>query len=522
MKRFLNYLLSITILLISIIACESDFDNVGVDLVDNNTFDTEKATYEVNAYTKNIIRSRAENTPEAPIGVYNRNEFGIFRGNLASQLVLPSSTDFGLNATVDAVVIDIPYDATRLEEDQTGGLPNFQLNEVYGDHQSSSFTFKVFKLGTFLNSLDPADPTQFNEYYSDKTYNKLDELYSNTNFTFNPDDTVFYVDRLDFPDAIRDTIKRDDVSPSLKLQLDNNYFQTNFINNSGTSVLENQDNFNVFFNGLYFESTGINGSLMMLNMSAASLTIYYSNDVLTDETVGSIVQDLNNDGDTDDTDVPVRTKQNMVFTLNGIRASNYDRDYSGSDANNALDNTAISDKIYIQGAAGSIADIDAFVNVDLNAVRNENWLINEADIVCYIENDIDNTIPDRLFLYRLDDNNNGNNEDIQITDIISEGEAVYDGVLQNDDDENPIKYRFRITDYVSEILKNEDPLEPVRLGIKTYHVSDLPNINNSADIIVREFSWDPKGVVIYGNDIPASDTNYDKRLKLEIYYTKLN
>jgi len=30
------------------------------------------------------------------------------------------------------------------------------------------------------------------------------------------------------------------------------------------------------------------------------------------------------------------------------------------------------------------------------------------------------------------------------------------------------------------------------------------------------------GTILYGNNIPFGDSNYDKRLKLEIYYTKPN
>ena len=63
MKNILTYFAIIAVLILSIVACESDFENIGVNLVDNDNFDTNKATYEVNAYTKNVLKSRVENIP---------------------------------------------------------------------------------------------------------------------------------------------------------------------------------------------------------------------------------------------------------------------------------------------------------------------------------------------------------------------------------------------------------------------------------------------------------------------------
>jgi hypothetical protein len=34
--------------------------------------------------------------------------------------------------------------------------------------------------------------------------------------------------------------------------------------------------------------------------------------------------------------------------------------------------------------------------------------------------------------------------------------------------------------------------------------------------------YNPLGTVLFGNNIPSTDPNYAKRLKLEIYYTKPN
>lgn len=534
MKNSLKYLSFIVVIIISIVACETDFDEVGVNLVDNNVFDTEKAIFEVNSYTKNVLKSRVDNITLNPLGVYNTSNFGLLKANVATQLNLPSEIDYGLNPTIDEVIIDIPYNSTRdTDGDFEDGKPKFILNNIYGD-QEAPFNLTVSRLETFLNQLDPIDPTRLKKYFSDKIYNKSIELY-NENFTPSKNDTVYYVRRADFDTTDGgetvmdfDTIKKSDLTPSIKLPLNNDFFTTNFINNSTGDEFDTQDKFNIFFNGLFFESEGSNGSMLMLNFNAANLTIYYSNDVLTDET--TITGDLNDNGTTDDVDVPVRTKQTLTFGFFGIRANSFERNYAGSFAESALDNINENKKLYIQGAQGSIVSLDAFANMDINAIREENWLINEANLVLNIDQNLSSEeVPNRLFLYKLDDNNDAINEDAQILDILTEGEIALDGYLQNEDDDNdeettedPLKYRFRITDYISEILKNEDPTQPVKFGIKVFHTTDLPNVQIPGDTIVKEFSFDPRGVVIYGNDYIPSDSDYSKRLKLEIFYTKLN
>lgn len=532
MRNFLKYLAIITLVIISIVACESDFEDIGVGLVDNNTFDTDKINFEVLGYTKNVEKSRVDNLSVNSLGVYNNTNFGITRAGIATQMSLPTGgVDFGLEPTIDAIVLDIPYDATR-DGSETDGKPKFNLNNIYGN-QGVEFNLVVSQLNTFLNSLDPEDPTKPKKYYSDRTYNKLSELFAGA-FKPNAKDTVLYVRRVEFDflddDNVMvddyDTIKKSDLAPSIKLPLDHDFFRTNFVENTNEDDFDSQEKFVQFFNGLLFESEGDDGSVMLLNFVGTTLNIYYTNDVLTDETD----TDLNNDGDTDDTDVPVRTKQTMSFGFNGVRTNPFSKVYSGSPAENALDNINENKKLYIQGAQGSLVSLDAFNNVDLATIRAENWLINEANIVFYIDQDVSgDVVPPRLFLYKLDDNDDETNDNTQILDILTEGEAIYDGNLQKDDDdgnddttESPLKYRFRITDYLSEVLKKEDATEPVKFGIKAFHATDLPNEQNPDDIIVRDFSWDPRGVVLYGNDYLESDPDYDKRLKLEIFYTKLN
>ena len=88
--------------------------------------------------------------------------------------------------------------------------------------------------------------------------------------------------------------------------------------------------------------------------------------------------------------------------------------------------------------------------------------------------------------------------------------------LQFDTDGNPEKYVFKITDYVSDLIKSDDPADLVKLGIRVFNPSDAPTA--ITDLAMRHFSWTPKGVVLYNHN----SSNNDKRVKLSISYTELN
>lgn len=515
----IKYIAIFSIVLMSVIACEKDFQNVGVGLVDNDLFTTDKETFEVVTYNHNVSASRISNGNPHLLGVIKDDTFGLLKASVIGQLRL-GSIIFSDNMSIDAVILDIPYYATKLDDNEDS-TPNFELDSIIGN-QDIEFNISIYENGTYINSLDPLNPTQRKKYYSDETYIKKAQLYSGQ-FKPNKNDTVFYIDRrfLDGDPLTvddRDTIKKETVIPSIKIPLDTTFFRTNFIDQQDSGAFDSNDSFINYFRGLIIEADGTDGSLMTLAMSNAVMTFYYTNVVLKDES--TTTGDLNGDGDTNDTDVPVKTKQAAAFNLNGLISGTYDRDYSQatSDINTKLTNPDTDngeDKLYIQGAAGSIALIDLFKDFDaaqLDEIRDENWLINDAKLTLYVENQSDTIIPQRLYLYNYENNS-------QILDAMTEAPLrEFDGALRKDDDNKPLKYEFTITDYISEVLKSDDPLSLKQLAIKVSHPSDGPTAEN--DTIIKDFSWNPKGVVVKGNKLTSATD--EQRLKLEIFYTITN
>jgi hypothetical protein len=232
-------------------------------------------------------------------------------------------------------------------------------------------------------------------------------------------------------------------------------------------------------------------------MTNAKMTIYYSKTV--DETAD---QDLNGNGTKGETGI--RTSHNYAFLFGNLKANYFDRSYTNSKQSGA-------DRLYVQGAAGSLATIDLFVGQNLSELQNKNWLINDANLTFYVDQNASSDIaPEQLMIYNYQENS-------QITDMITEGTNVVGGYLEYDDDGKPYKYVFKITDYISELLKSDEPLDLVKLGIKVYNnPTDAPV--SVSDLIVREVSWTPKGVVLYNHNASAAE----KRVKLQISYTELN
>ncbi len=543
----LKYITLSLIVFTSIVSCEKDFENVGGELVDNGVFSTNKQEFELVSYSKNIEASRVDNIDflgtgaklGITFGVYKTPAFGTLNASIVAQVLLPTNgVDWGTSPNLDAVYVEIPYSATRATNNNDGEA-QFTLDNVYGN-TAANFQVEISRLDTYLNLLDPLDPSKKNKYYSDYTFTAGTVLHPSSDFKPRATDTILKFDRelLDVaangynPIMVEDTIKRADTSPFIRFKLDKDFFKTNFIENTTQTQFENADAFVDFFRGLLIKVTGNDGAILSLDFTEASLKLYYTNQE--DKTEDETTIDLNGDGDTDDTNVtyPVRTKNVMVFPIygasRGIRTNSFVRDYNGSDALTALVNPNTTDgekKLYIQGAQGSTAVIDLFKDVDLTELRNKNWLITEASLTFYVDqNASGRDVPEKLLLYKLDpDETNNINENEQLSDATKE--TPYFGGLLEKDGDTPVKYKINITDYISNVLKQEDFVTPTKLGLKPFYFTDaLPTDRTvtDSDLIVKDYSWDPKGVVIYGNNYTQGDADYDKRLRLEIHYTKQN
>ena len=255
----LKYVGLFTFVFFTIISCEKEIEGIGLDIIGNTKFSTGNFSSEVDTDNENVDRVPANRISQYLLGLYADNEFGSVKGSIVSQLLLPSvgnNYDYGTNAAIDSVIIFIPYQSTK-QEDATDGKPVFKIDSVMGDSEVQ-FKLSVYELETFLNTLDPADPSKEMVYYSDKVFEKSSTPFYSDNFKINPNDTVAYIKRY-MPDGITvydtDTIKTTTVSPSIKLALNEAMIQQIFVDNASGPEFESLDAFTHYFRGFYIEAT---------------------------------------------------------------------------------------------------------------------------------------------------------------------------------------------------------------------------------------------------------------------------
>jgi len=501
----LKYLGLFSIVFFTIVSCEKEIESIGVNLVDNNNFTTNKDTSEVMTTNENIASVPTSGTAVTQylLGVYSDNEFGTLKASIVSQLNLPAigtAYNYGTNYTIDSVVMSIPYQVTKGAK-QSDVKPTFTIDSVFGD-ADVEFQLGIYELKTFLNTLDPNDPSKPAVYYSDKEFLKGDTPFYSGNFKVNPNDTVSYIKRF-MPDGSTfykiDTVKLADVSPSIKIPLNKSAIQQLFVDNAAGTEFQTLDNFQHFFRGFYIEAKDLTSNkshLVSLAMANAKMIIYYSKDENEEATV-----DLNNNGIKGEQGV--RTKHNFDFSFGTLKVNVFERDVPAPHQSG-------ENRLYVQGAAGTIAKIDLFQNENLADLQDNNWLINDASLIFYVDqNAASNIAPEQLYIYNYTDN-------LQLTDVMTEGINAVGGKLERDADGKPYRYVFKITDYISRLLKTNEPLGLVKLGLKVFNPTDVPA--NILDTKIKDFSWTPKGVVLFGQDPSFGD----KRVKLEISYSKIN
>ena len=118
-------------------------------------------------------------------------------------------------------------------------------------------------------------------------------------------------------------------------------------------------------------------------------------------------------------------------------------------------------------------------------------------------------IPSRLYMYRTSSNPSSLTGLSFIKDAYSEN--TFGGNLELDEDENPEKYTFKITDYISDLISGDDDFSPV-LKLKIHNRTDDP----VSSIDFFNYNWNPQAVTLFNQDI----INEGKRAVLKISYSE--
>src|SRR5690606_23919712 len=401
---------------------------------------------------------------------------------------------------IDSVVRTLPYYSTRLENTEAGD-PVYRLDSVYG---GSPFKLSVSRSGFFLNDFDPdANFETRQRYYSDQQEVIENNLVGSpiyVNESFMPSNReVSYRERNEVGEY--DTVS---VSPRMRVKLPVAFFQQNIIDKGGSTELSSNNNFKNFIRGLYFKAEAINqdGSMLLVDFlnSNAGIMIYYTN---TFEEDGEETQEQNS--------YNLRFGENTVNILSQEFPANISQEIASSNDKPGAEN------LFLKGGAGSMAIIELFKDeAELEEIRSKNWLINEANLTFYVNQERipgGETEPTRVFLYNLNNNtilSDYGSDPTAGTEDPNNSVLTHLPALVRGEDGKGTYYKLRITEHIRRVLNGD--IDNVRLGLVV-----TQNVNTISNSAVRPVTEDgisrvpvgsvitPEGTVLHGNLSPNED-----------------
>lgn len=404
----------------------------------------------------------------------------------------------------------------------------YEIDSLIGN-PDASFKLKISELDYYIRAYDPnTNLEKYQKYYSNSTFSEdySGKVLFDDEVKINREELIFYKE--DDPDTEEDEslIIKERLSPRIRVELDNSFFQTKIVDIEGSDQISNFDNFKRYFKGLAFNAYDFSEPLLMfLNFNEAEIRIVYD------------YQKINDNGTPDDTtDDSIDTEESeFKLNFNATKFNSFKNDpYPGYVYSSILDTIENPERVYLKGGEGIMAEIELFKDdngVDLlDEIKSKDWLLNEANLTMYIDQEMLNSSgniiePSRLYLYDLVnqvplvdyfvDNSQGTKPFLNKT--------THGGLIELDDDKNGLLYKIRLTEHIKNIVRNDST--NVKLGLVV-----SSDINNSINIEVQENNLvdftpfastiNPLGTVLIGPN-PSND-KMDKKMKLNLFYTEIN
>jgi hypothetical protein len=524
------------------VSCDSDYNTLGSEIVGDGHYEFDR--YEVqylSAYTVKTGAVQTNNLVVNSLGVFSDPAFGETISSFVTQLELPiSNPDFGIDVTFDSVndsvYLYVPYFSSQTAAGLGIEANTYELDSIYGD-LNGSFDLKIYENGYYLSDFDSQDPTVRQRYYSNQKnlissnvqgvlLNNSINTAENTQFKFSKEEIIIYeTDGYgNYVDAegnvVTDNSQRvikERLAPGMWINLDKTTFQNKIIQASSSNLINNNV-FKEYFKGLFFDvaSNGGASPLAQLDFSKGYVAIQYHSK----------------------NEVGGESRKNIIkLNLKGNTINFFENSFS-QDYQNVLNLPfgINQDYLFIKGGNGSVAFIDLFgpvnpetnVPFELEELRSKNWLINEALLTFSVKNN-NQTDPKRIFVYDADNN-------AVLLDYIYDGTTatdskndkyIHDGFLKVNGNGEALQFVVRIKNHINKIINSDDVLlnKNVRLGVsvtENINISSLANVfeidpENGLEKLPAASVMNPLGTVIYGNTSAIAD---DKKLKLDIYYTK--
>ncbi len=526
-KNLLPKLAAVLFIIVALASCEEDIDIIGSEIVGDNTFIEPDQTNSVIAYSRKLVPIQTNGLSAYQLGVNNNPIYGKSTANLLSQVTLSEiEPEFGDSTSLDSVVLYIPFFS---ETQVVGEETTYKLDSVYGE---DPINISLFESNYFLRNLDPESGFQDSQnYYSDleKTFDNNPGLIGDLIFEiedFVPSDEGFTfptgeVDENDDPIVER-------LAPGLRVKLPVDFFQQKIIDMEGSPELLSNNNFKEYFRGIYFkvESATDTGSFFLFRPSTANITLHYSFD--------------------DEDEDSGRNDETLQLNFGGINVSLLDDELPENIAT-AIANPDVEngdENLYIKGGDGIAGVVQLFGREDvlnanlesgsngvpdeLDILRDQKPLINEANLVFYVDKSKTSALenePERVIIF---DATNGTVLVDYLVDPMSSEELLthktnHLGRLEKDANGDGDFYKIKLTTHVSNLINNDSTNVPLGLMVTDNVVQpnfqDLENTQSPGLKRVPGTSvLTPKGTILHG----SNSQNEDRRLKLQLFYTKPN
>ena len=410
----------------------------------------------------------------------------------------------------------------------------YQIDSIYGN-SNASFNLKVYELTYYLNSLDPANNFESNQtYYSDDDYiergfydailhdNRINLNFEELRFNFEQDDP-------ETEDIDETTRVETRLTPRIRVPLDISFFQERLLDKEGDPSLETNKSFQEAMRGIIIETDNFSEDLyMLLSLGDASVKVEYEYDKY----------NANGTAEDESDDFIEKVKKELSMSLSGIRINTLKDETSSPEIEglviSSMSNSP-SEKLYIKGGKYH-GRIRLFSNENqeegsfLSNLRNQNWLINQAKLIFYVDPDkslIDSKLfASRLYLFRYDtgaplmDYITDNSE---VPNSVNGNKISFGGFLEYDNNNRPFKYTFDLTKHISDIIR-DDSLN-IDLGlVVTSNIDDDSLLSafeklseNSSYNYPRAATLNPLGTILLGSS-PGEDLS-DKKVQLELTYS---
>ncbi|HDZ05263.1 hypothetical protein LCGC14_0069040 [marine sediment metagenome] len=403
-----------------------------------------------------------------------------------------------------------------------------------------SFNLKVERSTFFLRDLDPnASFQEAQQYYSNQVFSPdfvtgaplfegVVEIIDEEILIPNEDD-----DSTEDVDESQTSAK---LQPGIRVALDNDFFQNNILDKEGSSELLSQSNFTEFIRGLHLSIVDEEGNdvLVMFDLKSANVTMTYS---YTNYDTNSTVDDTSDDNPNNilEKDFTFSFLSAVTTGVSGNAVNTLITENYGPQVLQALDNGENASRLYLKGGPGTYAEINLFEEDGgesvVEQIRSQNWVINEANLIFFIDRDQLDAAgsaiePPRLYLYNTENKFPLINTLTEQTDLESASlfgaYLNFDGIIEKSDGKG-VQYSVKITDHINNMIVRDSTNATLALtlttNIQNWSIADA-KITNGEEELPMTSTVTPLGTILYGSNIQATDPNFNKRLKLEISYTK--